>query len=57
VNSLLPLEPDFVERAGRTLSPQALKPGKPGYLFADAMAQLYADSGDNDQAFIGLNTA
>ena len=51
---------DFVQRAGRALSPKALKPGKQrktGYSSAYEIATMYADLGDKDQAFRWLNTA
>ena len=56
--SPLPRSKDFVQRAGRALSPKALKPGKRNARPATILiATLYADSGEKDQAFGGLNTA
>ena len=61
LNSLLRWNKDFVQRAGRVLSPKALKPEqaqrKTGYSSAYEIAALYAELGDKDQAFRWLNTA
>src|SRR5207249_10400495 len=59
--SLLPRSKDFAQRAGRALSPKALKPReaqrKTGYSSAYDIACLYADLGDKDEAFRWLNIA
>ena len=59
--SLLPWSKDFVQRAGRALSPKALKSGKRnarlGTRLRTRLLALYADLGDKDQAFRWLNTA
>ena len=59
--SLLLWSKDFVQRAGRALSPKALKSGKRNGRQAThsaySIADLYADLGDKDQAFQWLNTA
>src|ERR1017187_8032619 len=54
--SLLLWSKDSVRQAGRALSLKALKPGK-RYSSAYAIARLYADLGNKDQAFRWLNTA
>ena len=59
--SLLLWSKDFVRRAGRALSPKALKSGKRNARLATRLRTLlptlYADLGDKDQAFRWLNTA